>query len=178
MSHRGCPSTRGTSEEGFLARQVLKECQRNQELLSILQAHREKDQKETPIRTTRSKKKTRLQDTSSSSPGSTPAKKSKAKKRRKSRKTYKNNSSSSFESSSSSDYTYSPSPTKSSKWSTIVNNTTLSKDGNNQASANDTWYLGNAYDAEKVSGARLRHKAFIFLPFVRLGGCHRLRAGF
>ena len=39
------------------------------------------------------------------------------------------------------------------------------------------WTL-RGHTATKVSGARLRHKAFIFLPLVSIEGCHRLRPPF
>uniref|UniRef100_A0AAU8H4C5 Capsid protein n=1 Tax=Alphatorquevirus homin3 TaxID=3048428 RepID=A0AAU8H4C5_9VIRU len=46
------------------------------------------------------------------------------------------------------------------QWSTIVNNTQLSINGDNQAEANDTWYLGNAYNAAdaKTAAEKIRKK--------------------
>ncbi|AXQ66329.1 MAG: hypothetical protein [Anelloviridae sp.] len=113
-------STAGTTDEGTLATQVLKECQKNQNLLRFLQDHQANAPAETPTSSRRkknSKKKAPLSESSSScSPGSTPVKKRKAaKKRSRRRGRYKNNYSSSSENSEPSESSWSTSPDKSSK---------------------------------------------------------------
>nr|UWW89402.1 ORF 3 [Torque teno virus] len=108
--------TRGTSDVDSLARKVLRECQNNHQMLTLLQAGaRDPREIQTGPKKGKTKKKTRLQSDESSSSGSTPvrsrAKKAKKKQpRRRSRKSYKNNSSSSSSWESSSDTSVSNSP--------------------------------------------------------------------
>ena len=97
-------STAETTDENTLATQVLRKCQKNQNLLRFLQDHQTNAPAETPTSSKQkknNKKKAPVSNSSaSSSPESTPVKKHKAAKKRSRRKgRYKTNSSSSSENS-------------------------------------------------------------------------------